>query len=109
MDFRVGGRERAKGRFEGGVTTTFDVIYHDIVPRERSTPCAQASISCTGQPWDKPGHDGRWVAARPPDVLGLQRPLATASRATILIYKKYIVICFIVKSADFAGRVLAPR
>jgi uncharacterized protein YndB with AHSA1/START domain len=35
MDFRVGGRERAKGRFEGGVTTTFDAIYHDIVPQER--------------------------------------------------------------------------
>ncbi len=35
MDFRVGGRERAKGRFEGGVTTTFDAIYHDIVPGER--------------------------------------------------------------------------
>jgi uncharacterized protein YndB with AHSA1/START domain len=35
MDFRVGGRERAKGRFEGGVTTTFDAIYYDIVPRER--------------------------------------------------------------------------
>ena len=35
MDFRVGGRERAKGQFEGGVTTTFDAIYHDIVPRER--------------------------------------------------------------------------
>jgi uncharacterized protein YndB with AHSA1/START domain len=35
MDFRVGGRERAKGRLEGGVTTTFDAIYHDIVPRER--------------------------------------------------------------------------
>ncbi|HEY3622959.1 MAG TPA: SRPBCC family protein [Roseiarcus sp.] len=35
MDFRVGGRERAKGRFEAGVTTTFDAIYHDIVPRER--------------------------------------------------------------------------
>ena len=35
MDFRVGGRERAKGRFGGGVTTTFDAIYHDIVPRER--------------------------------------------------------------------------
>jgi uncharacterized protein YndB with AHSA1/START domain len=35
MDFRIGGRERAKGRFEGGVTTTFDAIYHDIVPRER--------------------------------------------------------------------------
>ena len=35
MDFRVGGRERVKGGFEGGVTTTFDAIYHDIVPLER--------------------------------------------------------------------------
>ena len=35
MDFRVGGRERAKGHFEGGMTTTFDAIYHDIVPQER--------------------------------------------------------------------------
>jgi uncharacterized protein YndB with AHSA1/START domain len=35
MDFRVGGRERVKGGFEGGVTTTFDAIYHDIIPRER--------------------------------------------------------------------------
>jgi uncharacterized protein YndB with AHSA1/START domain len=35
MDFRIGGHERAKGRFEGGVTTTFDAIYHDIVPSER--------------------------------------------------------------------------
>ncbi len=35
MDFRVGGRERVKGGFQGGVTTTFDAIYHDIVPRER--------------------------------------------------------------------------
>jgi uncharacterized protein YndB with AHSA1/START domain len=35
MDFRIGGRERVKGGFEGGVTTTFDAIYHDIVPRER--------------------------------------------------------------------------
>ena len=35
MDFRVGGRERVKGGFEGGVTTTFDAIYHDIVPCER--------------------------------------------------------------------------
>jgi len=35
MDFRVGGRERAKGRFESGVTTTFDAIYYDIVPLER--------------------------------------------------------------------------
>ena len=35
MDFRVGGRERVKGGFDGGVTTTFDANYHDIVPRER--------------------------------------------------------------------------
>jgi len=35
MDFRVGGRERAKGRFESEVTTTFDAIYYDIVPLER--------------------------------------------------------------------------
>jgi uncharacterized protein YndB with AHSA1/START domain len=35
MDFRVGGRERVKGGFAGGVTTTFDAVYYDIVPRER--------------------------------------------------------------------------
>ena len=35
MDFRVGGRERVKGGFDGGVTTTFDAVYHDIIPRER--------------------------------------------------------------------------
>jgi uncharacterized protein YndB with AHSA1/START domain len=35
MDVRIGGRERVKGGFEGGVTTTFDAIYHDVVPRER--------------------------------------------------------------------------
>jgi uncharacterized protein YndB with AHSA1/START domain len=35
MDFRVGGRERVKGRFADGVAHTFDAIYHDIVPRER--------------------------------------------------------------------------
>ena len=35
MDFRVGGRERAKGQWEGGVVSTFDAIYHDIVPNER--------------------------------------------------------------------------
>ena len=35
MDFRVGGRERVRGAVEGGVTTSFDALYHDIVPRER--------------------------------------------------------------------------
>jgi len=35
MDVRIGGRERVKGGFDGGVTTTFDAIYHDVVPRQR--------------------------------------------------------------------------
>ena len=33
MDFRVGGRELLKGRWEGGaVTSTFDAVYLDIAP-----------------------------------------------------------------------------
>lgn len=35
MDVRVGGRERLKGRWESGLVTTFDAIYHDVVPNER--------------------------------------------------------------------------
>jgi uncharacterized protein YndB with AHSA1/START domain len=35
MDVRVGGTERAKGRWEGGVVSTFDAIYHDVVQDER--------------------------------------------------------------------------
>jgi uncharacterized protein YndB with AHSA1/START domain len=35
MDVRVGGRERVKGRWEGGVTSTFDAVYHDVIPNER--------------------------------------------------------------------------
>jgi uncharacterized protein YndB with AHSA1/START domain len=35
MDFRVGGRERAKVRWEGGIVTTFDAVYHDIIPNDR--------------------------------------------------------------------------
>ena len=35
MDARPGGRERLKGRWEGGVTSTFDATYHDVIPRER--------------------------------------------------------------------------
>ncbi len=35
MDVRAGGRERVKGGFDGGVITTFDAIYHDVVPRQR--------------------------------------------------------------------------
>ncbi len=35
MDFRVGGAERAKGRWKNGVVSTFDAVYHDIVPDQR--------------------------------------------------------------------------
>jgi uncharacterized protein YndB with AHSA1/START domain len=35
MDVRVGGRERLKGRWESGLVSTFDAIYHDVVPNER--------------------------------------------------------------------------
>ena len=32
MDVREGGRERAKGRWKSGAVSTFDAIYHDVVP-----------------------------------------------------------------------------
>jgi uncharacterized protein YndB with AHSA1/START domain len=35
MDVRAGGRERLRGRWEGGVVSTFDAIYHDVIPHER--------------------------------------------------------------------------
>jgi uncharacterized protein YndB with AHSA1/START domain len=35
MDFRVGGRERAQGRWKSGVLTDFRAHYHDIVPERR--------------------------------------------------------------------------
>ncbi len=35
MDVREGGQERAKGRWKSGIVSTFDAIYHDVVPHER--------------------------------------------------------------------------
>jgi uncharacterized protein YndB with AHSA1/START domain len=35
LDVRAGGRERLKGRWESGVVSTFDAIYHDVIPNER--------------------------------------------------------------------------
>ncbi len=35
MDVRVGGSERLKGRWEGGVVSTFDAVYHDVIANER--------------------------------------------------------------------------
>ena len=35
MDFRVGGRDRLRGRKGSGVVSTFDSVYLDIVPDQR--------------------------------------------------------------------------
>jgi len=35
MDVRPGGHERVKGRWASGVVSTFDAVYHDVVPCER--------------------------------------------------------------------------
>jgi uncharacterized protein YndB with AHSA1/START domain len=35
MDVRPGGRERLKGRWEGGVVSTFDALYYDVIENER--------------------------------------------------------------------------
>jgi uncharacterized protein YndB with AHSA1/START domain len=35
MDIRIGGRERLRGRWQGGVVSDFDAIYHDVVPDHR--------------------------------------------------------------------------
>jgi uncharacterized protein YndB with AHSA1/START domain len=35
MDVRVGGSERLRGRWQGGVVSTFDAVYHDVIPNER--------------------------------------------------------------------------
>jgi uncharacterized protein YndB with AHSA1/START domain len=35
MDVREGGRELAKGRFKGGMVSTFEATYHDVVRHER--------------------------------------------------------------------------
>jgi uncharacterized protein YndB with AHSA1/START domain len=35
MEFRVGGREKLIGQFDGGDVTSFDAIYYDIIPGER--------------------------------------------------------------------------
>jgi uncharacterized protein YndB with AHSA1/START domain len=35
MDFRVGGRETLRGRWPGGVVSSFEAVYHDIIAPER--------------------------------------------------------------------------
>ena len=35
IEFRVGGKERLRGRKGSGIISTFDSVYHDIVPDQR--------------------------------------------------------------------------
>jgi uncharacterized protein YndB with AHSA1/START domain len=35
MDVRPGGRERLEGRWEGGMVSLFDALYHDVIANER--------------------------------------------------------------------------
>jgi uncharacterized protein YndB with AHSA1/START domain len=35
MDVRADGMERLKGRWEGGLVSTFDAIFHDVIANER--------------------------------------------------------------------------
>ena len=35
FDFRVGGREHLSGKWKSGMVSTFDALYHDIVPEQR--------------------------------------------------------------------------
>ena len=35
MDFRVGGHEKLKGKWDSGAVSTFEAIYHDIIPDQR--------------------------------------------------------------------------
>jgi uncharacterized protein YndB with AHSA1/START domain len=39
IDFRIGGTERLSGRKGSGVVSTFDAVYHDIVPDQRIIYC----------------------------------------------------------------------
>ena len=39
IDFRIGGKERLSGRKGSGVVSTFDAVYHDIVPDQRIVYC----------------------------------------------------------------------
>ena len=39
IDFRIGGTERLSGRKGSGIVSTFDAVYHDIVPEQRLIYC----------------------------------------------------------------------
>ncbi|HMD72591.1 MAG TPA: SRPBCC family protein [Steroidobacteraceae bacterium] len=45
MDVRPGGREQLKGRWDSGVVTCFDAVYHDVVRDERIVYCYEMNIN----------------------------------------------------------------
>ena len=47
IDFRVGGTERLSGRKGSGVVSTFDAVYHDIVPDQRIIYCYDMRLDGT--------------------------------------------------------------
>ena len=44
MEVRPGGREHVKGRWETGVVSTFDAIYHDVVADGRLVYCYEMHL-----------------------------------------------------------------
>jgi uncharacterized protein YndB with AHSA1/START domain len=44
MDVRLGGRERAKGRWPSGMVTTFDATYFDVIPDQRLVYCYEMRL-----------------------------------------------------------------
>lgn len=44
MDVRPGGHERLKGRWKGGITSTFDAIYYDVIENERLVYCYEMHL-----------------------------------------------------------------
>ncbi len=65
MDFRVGGVERAKGRWASGVVSTFDAVYHDIVPNTRLV-YSYTMHPQRGEDLRLPRHDGAQALGRRP-------------------------------------------
>jgi uncharacterized protein YndB with AHSA1/START domain len=44
IDVRPGGRERLKGRWGGGVVSTFDATYYDVIDHERLVYCYEMHL-----------------------------------------------------------------
>jgi uncharacterized protein YndB with AHSA1/START domain len=64
MDVRAGGSECLKGRWEGGVVSTFDAVYHDVMPGERlvysyTMHLDDKKISVSLAPLQLQGRDGK--------------------------------------------------